>query len=339
MHLPIQPNQPPEEGPLVTLIAFSASKNRADILTDTWSYSFAGRYIGSDSKVQSIPHLDMAHATQGSCEFGALWGVGAVALAMHVGSFDGFVQEAGPFLLEAWNDTCERERTPSVVFIIGYSPEASCFRAYQFASDSDFERQDLEAPFIIPAPTDIRPSDLELARLKGSLLAGQSESDKAEILTVFEDWHQRPGLVAPTTVKGWVRLGKHARESRALAPSVTSGLKVFVAGSLYHAVLRRGEFTTSRVHTFNDAGAEFAQLVAGTLHPISQYGPCSYCDSGRPFVDCHLASFATQPCPCGSDKPFEACCSVRAEIVSTTESNDSDERPASTLADAVSVTS
>ena len=323
----------------MTLIAFSTDKNRADILTDTWSYSHGGRLIGSDSKVHSIPHLDAAHAVQGSCEFEALWNLGAIALAMHVGSFDGFVQEAGPYLRAAWGDVRERPRTPSFVSIIGYSPEESRFRAYRFDSDSDFERQAVDAPFIIPAPTDIRPSDLELARLKGSLLAGQSESDKAEILAVFEDWHQKPGLIAPTTVKGWVQLGKHARESRALAPSVTSGLKVFVAGDLFHAVLKRGEFTTSRVHRFNDSGAEFAQLVAGTLHPISQYGPCSFCDSGRPYVDCCLASLASQPCLCGSDKPFQTCCSVRAETASTTEESSSVERPASTLADAVSVTS
>jgi hypothetical protein len=323
----------------MTLIAISASKNRADILTDTWSYSGGGRRIGSDSKVHSIPHLDMASATQGSCEFEALWNLGAIALAMHVGSFDGFVQEAGPYLRAAWGDVRERPRTPSFVSIIGYSPEESRFRAYQFDSGSDFERQDLEAPFIIPAPTDMRPSELELARLKGSLLAGQSESDRAEILTLLEDWHQKPGLIAPTTVKGWVQLGKHARENRALAQSASSGMKVFVAGDLFHAVLKRGEFTTSRVHRFNDSGAEFAQLVAGTLHPISQYGPCTFCDSGRPYVDCHLASFATQPCPCASDKPFQACCSVRAETAPSSESYDSDERPASTLADAVSVTS
>jgi SEC-C motif len=297
----------------VTLIAFSASKNRADILTDTWSYSQGGRLIGSDSKVHSIPHLDMAYATQGSCEFGALWDFGATALVGQVGSFDGFVQEAGPYLREAWNSIEEGDVASSVVFIIGYSPEDSRFRAYQFASDSDFERQELEAPFIIPAPTDIRPSELELARVKG-YFTGSSESDKAEVLTLLEDWHQKPRLIAPTTVKGWVQLGKHARESRALAMPVNSGLKVFVAGDLFHAVLKRGEFTTSRVHRFNDSGAEFAQLVAGTLHPISQHGPCSFCDSGRPYVDCHLASRATQPCPCGSGKPFQACCSVRAEV-------------------------
>lgn len=314
----------------MTLIAFSANKNRADILTDTWSYTDGGRQIGSDSKVHAISHLDMAFAVQGSCEFEALWNLGAIALAMHVGSFDGFVQEAGPYLRAAWGDVTDPARTPSVVFVLGYSPEESRFKAYQFDSGSDFERQDLEAPFIIPAPGDIRPSELELARLKGSLLAGQSESDRAEILATLENWHQVPVLVAPTTVKGWVHLGKHARESRAMAPA-GSGIKVFVAGDLFHAVLKRGEFTTSRVHRFNDSGAEFAQLVSGTLHPISQYGPCGYCDSGRPYVDCHLASIATQPCPCGSDKPFEACCSVRA--------NETVERPASTLADAVSVTS
>jgi hypothetical protein len=322
----------------MTLIAFSANKNRADILTDTWSYSFGGRYIGADSKVHAISHLDAAYAVQGSCEFEALWNLGAIGLAMHVGSFDGFVQEAGPNLQRAWNSVEERYRVPSVVSVIGYSPEASRFRAYQFASDSDFERQDLEAPFIIPAPLDVRPSELELARLKGSsLLAGSNH--EAEMLAMFEDWHQKPGLVAPTTVKGWVQLGKHARESRALAPPIGTGLKVFVAGDLFHAVLKRGEFTTSRVHRFNDSGAEFAQLVAGSINPVSQYGPCPFCYSGRPYVDCCLAPYATEACPCESGKPFQACCSVRAESASTTGANAPVERPASTLADAVGVTS
>jgi hypothetical protein len=322
----------------MTLIAFSTSKNRADILTDTWSYSFGGRYIGSDSKVHSIPHLDMAHATQGSCELEALWNFRAIAVAMHVGSFDGFAQEAGPHLREVWGEVGERDRVPSVVFVIGYSPEASRFRAYQFASGSDFERQDIEAPFIIPTPFDIRPSELELARLKGSSLLACS-NNQAEMLALFESWHQKPVLVAPTTVKGWIQLGKHARESRALAPPVGTGLKVFVAGDLFHAVLKRGEFTTSRVHRFNDSGTEFAQLVAGTINPVSQYGPCSFCDSGRPYVDCCLAPYATQPCPCGSGKPFQACCSVRAETVSASGSNGPVARPASRLADAVTVTS
>jgi len=290
----------------VTLIAFSANKNRADILTDTWAYSRDGRRMGNSSKVHSIPHLDMAHATQGSCEFEALWNFGATALALHVGGFDDFAAEVGSCLREAWNDIDSLD--PSTVFVIGYSPEASRFRAYQFASDSDFDRQDLEAPFIIPAPTDIRPSELEFAHIKGSFTGAR---DETEILAVLEDWHQKPGLIAPTTVKGWVQLGKHARESRAMVPASTR-LKVFVAGDLFHAVLKRGEFTTSRVHTFNDSGPEFAQLVAGTLHPVSQYGPCS-CDSGRAYIDCCLEPYATQSCTCGSGKPFQACCSVRAE--------------------------
>jgi SEC-C motif len=319
----------------MTLIAFSTNKNRADILTDTWSYSFGGRYIGADSKVHSIPHLDMAHATQGSTEFEALWNFGAIRLAMHVGSFDGFVQEAGPNLREVWSHVAERYRVPSVVFVLGYSPEDSRFRAYQFASSSDFERQDVEAPFIIPAPLDIRPSELEFARIKGSF-TGSSTS--AEMLAFVEDWHQKPGLVAPTTVKGWVQLGKRARETRAMAPAGT-GLKVFVAGDLFHAVLKRGEFTTSRVHRFNDSGEEFAQLVSGTINPVSQYGPCPFCYSGRPYVDCCLAPYATEACPCESGKPFQACCSVRAETASTTVGNPTVDRPASTLADAVSVTS
>jgi hypothetical protein len=151
----------------------------------------------------------------------------AIKLAMHVGTFDGFTQETGPRLREAWSHVAERHRVPSVVFVIGYSPEANRFRAYQFASSSDFERQDLEAPFIIPAPFDIRPSELELARIKDQLAGSSNE---AEMLTLIENWHQQPGLVAPTTVKGWVQLGKHTRESRALAPPIGTGLKVAHAG-------------------------------------------------------------------------------------------------------------
>jgi hypothetical protein len=294
----------------MTLIAFSATKNRADFLTDTWAYSSGGRRIGNDSKVHSIPHLDMAYAIQGDLEFGVAWGCYAAGLTMFAGSFDNFACEAGPYVRAAWDSLATPPQDPSTLFLIGYSSEASRFRAYQFDSDSDFERQDLEAPFIIPTPTDTRISDLEWARLEGQLRLFRM-SDQ-QVLAAHDLWRGRPELVAPTTVKGWVQLGKHVRESRALVNPAT-GLKVFVAGDLFHTVVKRGEFTTSRVHRFNDSGAEFAQLVAGTLHPVSQYGPCCYCDSGRPYVDCCAASYATQPCPCGSGKPFQACCSVRAE--------------------------
>jgi len=291
----------------MTLIAFSTNNNRADILTDTWAYSHGGRYISRESKVYPIPHLDMAYTSQGDCEFRLQGSLLATALAMDTPTFDDFTQEARPLFQEAWKTVAERPAIePSVVFVIGYSPDAGRFRAYQFASDSDFERRDVDAPFIIPTPFDTQPSELEWARLEDFFGANSSS------FAALQSWHQRPALVAPTTVKGWVQLGKHARASRAMV-SARTGAKVFVAGDLFHTVLKRGEFRTSRVHTFNDSGPEFAQLVAGTLHPVSQYGPCT-CDSGRPYIDCCLAPYATQPCTCGSGKPFQACCSVRAEV-------------------------
>ena len=230
----------------MTLIAFSATKNRADILTDTWSYSSGGRYIGRASKVRSVPHLDMAYAIQGDEEFGLAWSYCAADLIEFAASFDDFAHEAGPYIREAWNGLATPPQDSSTLFLIGYSSEASRFRAYQFDSDSDFERADIEAPFIIPTPPDTRISDLEWAHLEENLRSfGMSDQ---QVLAAHDLWRRMPELVAPTTVKGWVQLGKHVRESRALVHNAT-GLKVFVAGYLFHSVLKRGEFRTSRVHT------------------------------------------------------------------------------------------
>ena len=136
------------------------------------------------------------------------------------------------------------------VFVIGYSPQASRFRAYGFASGTDFERHDLDAPCIVPTPFDLRPSELELPSIRAVFAGGPEEEG---MLALIEDWHQRPEFVAPTTVKGWVQLGKHARESRAMAPAATF-LKVFVAGELHHSVLQLGDFRTTRIHRFDDSG-------------------------------------------------------------------------------------
>ena len=92
---------------------------------------------------------------------------------------------------------------------------------------------------------------------------------------------------------------------------------MLIAGDLHHSVLKRGEFQTARVHSFNDSGAEFALLLAGKYHPAGPYGPYAYCDSGRPAVDCCLAADATAACSCGSGKPFQECCSVLAEVTAS----------------------
>jgi uncharacterized protein YchJ len=76
--------------------------------------------------------------------------------------------------------------------------------------------------------------------------------------------------------------------------------------------VRRGEATNRRVYTFDDSGPEFACMMAGSLHPISQAGPCE-CNSGRRFVDCCLAAIHAEPCPCQSGQTFARCCSITAD--------------------------
>ncbi|MDP9430532.1 MAG: SEC-C metal-binding domain-containing protein [Actinomycetota bacterium] len=90
-----------------------------------------------------------------------------------------------------------------------------------------------------------------------------------------------------------------------------SGFKTYVGGDVIHTTLRRGESSSRRVHRFNDSGPEFARMMAGSLHPVSQAAACD-CGSGRSFVDCCLAQIADEPCPCQSGARFAACCSIAA---------------------------
>lgn len=86
---------------------------------------------------------------------------------------------------------------------------------------------------------------------------------------------------------------------------------VLIAGDLFHTTLRQGEYTTRRVHRFDDTSAEFQRMVSNTLHPVGQLGPCA-CRSGKRYVDCCLAPQLDKPCVCGSGETLAACCSVYA---------------------------
>lgn len=92
---------------------------------------------------------------------------------------------------------------------------------------------------------------------------------------------------------------------------INSGFKTIVGGDVHYTVIRRGSWSIKRIHTFNDSGAEFARMVEGTLHPLSQNAPCR-CDSGRRYIDRCLAGMLDQACPCGSGQAFRSCCSIDA---------------------------
>lgn len=302
----------------MTMIAFAAHRDRAEIITDTVTYTHTATRMGHTSKVMLLPHLDAAMLAQGSTGFERRWHGQALYLAQHAADFDDFIREAPEHLRYVWErmaafteaENAEHGRSASVansvVFLIGYSAERQAFKAYGYASDFDFKPMDLEGLYVMPSPLDRRPGDLELHRLRGHLPAVLGDQAPQAVAALAK----LPAPSVPRRPAEWVELAKAVRRDRAMA-DIYSGLKTYVGGDVIHTVLRRGEATSRRVHRFNDAGAEFARMMAGSLHPVSQAGACD-CGSGRRFVDCCLAEIADEPCPCQSGKVFAACCSITA---------------------------
>jgi hypothetical protein len=306
----------------MTLVAFNATAESADLITDTWSYALSAQTLGHVSKVMAIPHLDTVVTTQGDGEAGIAWKLGIQRLAEDVPGFDELVTAAPKALHLLWTGrqvaTNTRNRstpgatyslTPSVAFIIGYSASQERFRAVGFASDTDFEPFEVEGLHVMPSPFSMRPSDLELNRFVDAVSQDTRPGD-AENLAVLRALPPRPA--APTTPLEWAALAMQARQDRSIDATVSTRLKVLVGGELWHTNVQRGAIFQARTLTFNDSGDELAAIMAGTLHPLGQQGPCP-CWSGQRYMDCCLAKIADDPCLCGSRQALKACCSVRAE--------------------------
>lgn len=302
----------------MTLIAFAARRDRAEIITDTRTYNHVATQMGHTSKVMLLPHLDAAMLAQGSTGFERRWHMQALYLAQKTADFDDFTRQAPEHLAYVWREMSEdldaenigHGRTASiansVVFLIGYSPEHQTFKAYGYASDFDFEPMDLAGLYVMPSPLDSRPGDLELHRLRAHLEAVHG-AEGAQVVNTLAQQRPRP---VPRRVEQWVDLAKAVRRDRALA-DLYSGFKTYVGGDVIHTTLRVGEAANRQIHRFNDSGAEFARMMAGSLHPVSQLAACD-CGSGDRYVDCCLAAIAEEPCPCQSGTTFAHCCSVDA---------------------------
>jgi hypothetical protein len=316
----------------MTLIAFATHRDRAEIITDTQTYTHNGTRMGHHSKVLTLPHLEAAMMAQGSTGFEARWHVQALYLARQAVDFDDLVREAPGQLRYVWTELAgemaeenathgrSAEVTNSVVFLVGYSATERSFVAYGYASDFDFESMRLDGVYAMPSPLDRRPGDVELHRIRKHLrtYAEWLGDDVAKADMATDRLGSLPPGPVPRKPADWVDLAKKIRRDRAMA-RIESGLKNHVGGDVIHTTVRVGSSTNRRIHTFADSGAEFAQMMAGTLHPISQAGPCE-CGSGKRYVDCCLRDMADEPCPCRSEKTFADCCSVNADVTALARS-------------------
>lgn len=303
----------------MTLIAFAAGKHTAAIITDTGAYTRGTRHVTTHRhKAVTLPGIDAAVVTQGSSGFGDLWQGLARVLADQSAGFDEFEDHASGAIPALWAELQEQvaqqnaadgaqgRLANSIAFHVGYSARAGRFVAHQYASDDGFTRRDLTGLHVQPSPLRTRPSNVELQRLEEHFRVNFDDASPVRPLRSL------PRPKVPRTPEQWAKLARTVRRDRALAP-VYSGFKTIVCGDVILTRLAVGSVTQGVVHTFDDDGDEFATMVASTLHPIAQEGPCE-CGSRRRFVDCCLDEIAAQTCPCGSGKPFAQCCSVLAGV-------------------------
>ena len=287
----------------MTLLAFALYDDRAELLTDTLSYSLNVSSLGHHTKLMPLTHLDCVIATAGAHEFGTDVRLGLAHLGAKVETFDDLVEHT-PAVLRALHEDAPA-LTCSTVFLLGYSPAAERFTAHVYANDDDFTPLQVTRPWVMPAPWVVRPTDLEVSRLKAQPDDGSFERLGEQDA---ETWQARPPLDPPADVDEWIMLAELARAHRAL----DGPFHTCIGGQLLLTRIWQGAQTTERVGVFNDTGEEFLKLVQWTRHPLAQEQPC-WCGSGHRFVECALRDEWGEPCLCKSGLTFRDCCRIPAD--------------------------
>lgn len=289
----------------MTLIAFGAGHESADIITDSTSYTSTFTELGHCSKALHLQHLDTMVLSQGDANFARTWQWLALQLGEQSPDLDTFLEHTPTLLEDAWAHAVSQWRAGgrtddpprSVGMLVGYSPAEGRFVAVTFPSDRGFVPEPVDGLFVHPSPLSVRPSDYELRGIR--------ETVRADLVRRIEALPEPP---QPRSPEEWANIALIARESRSYLDP-TTGLKVFVGGSVFHTHLERGRVETSRVLQFDQDPEDFQAVIAGTLHPQSQLGPCG-CGSDTRYLDCCLAPHLDEPCLCGSGSPLRDCCSV-----------------------------
>lgn len=287
----------------MTLIAFALYDDRAELLTDTLSYSLNFSRLGQCTKLMPLTHLDCVIATAGCGEFATDVRLGLAHLGGKMDTFDDMVEHT-PAVLKALHQDAPA-MTSSTVFLLGYSPAAERFTAHVYANDDDFAPLQVTSPWVMPAPWVVRPTDLEVSRLKALPDGGSVERLRDQDAEI---WLARPALEPPASVEEWIMLAEFARAHRALNGPFPTG----IGGQLFLTRIWQGAQITERVGTFNDTGDEFLRLVAWTCHPMAQEQPC-WCGSGYRVVECAFREEWDNPCLCKSGLTFRECCRIPAD--------------------------
>lgn len=288
----------------MTLIAYACKGDHAEILTDTLSYSFNLRHMGTATKYAVFPHLDCVLLGSGA---GVITATAKSFLFMadeeQLATFDQACEALPGLLRQLWADYDDRDRphVPTSIHLVGYSEAAGEFVAYQHSSDDDFTPVRNQGTYLHPAPFTYRPSEEEAARVERNF------ADDPDVGEFFDTWRAQPPAATPTTMVEWVDLILECHEQRAAC--AIPAARTLVGGDLYALRVERGGHTASRVWQFDDTGDIWDQMIAGSLHPEVQTGPC-HCDSGERLIDCCLVPMMDEPCPCGQAATLRECCAI-----------------------------
>jgi hypothetical protein len=289
----------------MTLISIAASGDSAEFITDSMAYTQNLGKLGHTSKSMPIPHLDAAVLGRGDSIFTAEAKSTLLHQSSMVETFDELLAAAPTYLRDLQRHVIEDlgdtfiNLSPVAMYLVGWSHQRNKFEAHYLAQEDDFEPTKISGLHTYPASWAERPTKLELSRL-------QKERPTDELAEFWKDWQAKPKRPVPRDIKEWAGLADEIRYTRSLQDFA----KTIVGGSLYYTRLERESITTIRLFDFNDTGDELLQLVGWNQHPVTQQRPC-HCDSGKTFLECHLADYYADghPCDCGSGKPFGECCS------------------------------
>lgn len=290
----------------MTLIAFATYGDHAVLVTDTVAYSAGGRDFAQATKHLTLNHLDAVIATQGDHRF-AIEARAGLMSASSMTTFDALVDAVPDALRELWKflEMDRDEWNEASLYLIGYSPTAAKFLAFRYLAEHDFAAEPVSGLHVTPSPFAMRPHQFELERY-----ADFVPDD------VRDNWLNQPEPQPPADLEAWGALGLLVRHQRAVA---SNPIKVFVGGKLIHTRIERDLVQTMTLLEFDDDGDEFAQMVAGTRHPLAQHGPCP-CGSGETSLECCMVEMLDQGCGCGKPgsegKTFRNCCMADAPTVS-----------------------
>lgn len=227
----------------------------------------------------------------------------AEIISRDVSSFDEFLTAAHGAIPATMDE--QSDDGDAFVAAVGYSDEEGRYRGLVYARANDWAPFEVQTMFVFPSPLVVRPSDYEIGLLRKRFAATPYPQDE-EFLRMLE---ANPCPSLPESDAGWFGLACAVRQQRSMVGPVARH-RTLIGGRIIKTEATFEQTVQAVLGEFDDDedSEEFAQLVAGSFHPVALAAPCG-CGSGLSWRSCCLAQYLDDPCDiCESGKPLGDCC-------------------------------